>query len=243
MTDGRPETIENRWDVLYRDYPEVYDEFIRIGRDTSVYRHVFGSFPFTDKVVADIGSGTGRSTFAIARRAKHVIGVEPEIAMQRIARSEAERLELRNIEFVTGSGEKLPLPDRSVDIVTAFTLAIYPPQRFRYFAEEALRVVRSGGYVISVNVTPFWYGGDLAEVILGPERVTASNTEGVIDWIFVQGFGFEYADVESAQDYGSVDRLVGTYGFIFGRKAIDYVRAHQKTTIRWRNRIHFKHAV
>lgn len=22
-----PETIEGRWDILYRDYPEIYDEF------------------------------------------------------------------------------------------------------------------------------------------------------------------------------------------------------------------------
>jgi hypothetical protein len=23
----QPETIENRWDILYRDYPEIYDAF------------------------------------------------------------------------------------------------------------------------------------------------------------------------------------------------------------------------
>jgi hypothetical protein len=26
----RPETIENRWDILYEKYPEVYDEFASV---------------------------------------------------------------------------------------------------------------------------------------------------------------------------------------------------------------------
>ena len=26
----RPESIENRWDILYREYPEVYDEFASV---------------------------------------------------------------------------------------------------------------------------------------------------------------------------------------------------------------------
>jgi hypothetical protein len=26
----RPASIDNRWDVLYRDYPEIYDEFANV---------------------------------------------------------------------------------------------------------------------------------------------------------------------------------------------------------------------
>jgi len=28
----KPETIENRWDILYRDYPEVYEVFSLVKR-------------------------------------------------------------------------------------------------------------------------------------------------------------------------------------------------------------------
>jgi ubiquinone/menaquinone biosynthesis C-methylase UbiE len=240
VTNKKIDTVENRWDILYRDFPEVYDEFASIGSDSSVNDFIFRTFDFTNKDVVDVGSGTGKSTFAIAKLAKHVIGIEPEESMRRVAYEEANRIGLSSVDFIAGTGEEIPLPDKSVDIVTGFTLAIHPPERFRYFAQEAMRIVRHGGHVISVGVAPFWYGGDLAEVILGPSRVTQTDTEGVVDRILVQEFGFEYADVDSIQDYGSLDRIVRTYGFIFGRKAIDYLRKHNKTTIHWRNRIHFK---
>jgi ubiquinone/menaquinone biosynthesis C-methylase UbiE len=240
VTDNRIDTVENRWDILYRDYPEVYDEFVSIGDDSSINDFIFRTFDFANKKVVDVGSGTGKSTFALAKHAGRVIGIEPEESMRRVASQLAIQLGLTNIEFVAGTGESIPLADKSVDMVTAFTLAIHPPDRFRYFAQEAARIVRKGGSIISVGVTPFWYGGDLAEVILGPSRVTETDTEGVVDRILVQEFGFEYEDVDSIQQYGSLDKILRTYGFIFGSKAIDYLRKHNKTTIHWRNRIHFK---
>lgn len=64
----KPETIENRWDILYRDYPEVYEAFSKVKRrpakDLGKMLHIKG------KVVVDVASGTGRSTFALARLAK-----------------------------------------------------------------------------------------------------------------------------------------------------------------------------
>ncbi|PWU02572.1 MAG: hypothetical protein C5B53_01515 [Candidatus Melainabacteria bacterium] len=240
MNNQKIETVENRWDILYRDYPQVYDEFAGIGRDASVNHFIFQNFDLTGRVVVDVGSGTGKSTFALARHAKHVIGIEIEESMRRVASDQAKQLEISNVEFLAGSGEAIPLTDNSCDMVTAFTLAIHPPEGFRVFAQEALRIVRTGGSVISVGITPFWYGGELAEVILGPSRVTETDTEGVVDRILVEEFGFEFKDVDSIQDYGSLDRIIRTYGFIFGRKAIDYLRQHNKTTIHWKNRIHFK---
>jgi len=35
MEKQKPESIENRWDILYRDYPEVYDEFAVVPRTPS----------------------------------------------------------------------------------------------------------------------------------------------------------------------------------------------------------------
>src|SRR5262249_21908712 len=109
--DREVETVENRWDILYRDFPAVYDEFVSIGTDSSINDYIFSAFDFTDKKVADIGSGTGKSTFAIAKHAKHAIGIEPEVAMRRVACEQAEQLQLTNVEFLAGTGEEIPLPD------------------------------------------------------------------------------------------------------------------------------------
>lgn len=242
MTGHKIETVENRWDILYRDYPEVYEEFASIGKSNSspINDFILSKIDVAGKHVVDVGSGTGKSTFTLAKFAKHVIGVEPEEAMRRLACEQAKKLGLSNIEFIAGTGEEIPLADKSTDIVAGFTLAIHPPNRFRYFAQEALRITKPGGYIFSVGIAPYWYGGELAEIILGYGRTTETNDEGIVDKILVQEFGFDYEDVDWIQDFGSLGKILRTYGFIFGRKAIDYLRQHNKTTIHWKNRIHFK---
>jgi hypothetical protein len=47
-------------------------------------------------------------------------------------------------------------------------------------------------------------------------------------------------DVFMDQDYGTVERVVRTYGFIHSERAIDYIREHNLTTIRWKFRARFK---
>jgi ubiquinone/menaquinone biosynthesis C-methylase UbiE len=233
MPKSRPETIENRWDVLYRDFPEVYDEFVLVPTVGGV--DLLEMFDFKDKIVVDVGSGSGFSTFKFAPVAKEVIGVEIEDAMRELAEEIVRKAGHQNVRFVKGDARSMNLPNDSADIVTAWTLAIHPPAGFRDFIREAERVVRSGGLIVSVMVPPGWYGGELRDVIALDE-----DNAQAIDDIFVNEFGFEYQDVDFVQDFGSVDKAVRTYGFIFGRNAIAYITEHEMTSIRRRDRVHFK---
>jgi SAM-dependent methyltransferase len=88
--------------------------------------------------VADIGAGTGIFTRVLAELGHDVLAVEPDERMRR-------RLLERNpgIVAVAGSAESLPLPDASLDAVTA-------AQAHHWFAndgahEEIARVLRPGG--------------------------------------------------------------------------------------------------
>ena len=56
----------------------------------------------------------------------------------------------------------------------------------------------------------------------------------------MQRLGFAYRDIEFKADYGSVAEAVATYGFIYGRKAIDYLVAHNKRSIRWKPRLYYQ---
>jgi ubiquinone/menaquinone biosynthesis C-methylase UbiE len=228
----RPETIENRWDVLYRDYPEVYTEFASVPSVGGV--DLLRRFDFKDKVVVDVGSGSGLSTFRFARVATRVVGVELEDAMRELAEANARRTGVSNVRFVKGDARSIPLPDSSADVVTAWTLAVHPPEGFRDFIREAERVTRPGGWVVSVQVAPGWYGGELSHLIGDDENLR------IIDDIFVREFGFRYEDVDFIQDFGSVEKMLRTYGFIYGHKAIDYIKQHRMTAVRRRDRVHFK---
>jgi SAM-dependent methyltransferase len=88
--------------------------------------------------VVDVGAGTGLFTRLLDGRARTVIAVEPSTAMLT-----ALRAALPGVEAVEGTGERMPLPDASADIVT-FAQAWHWVDAPAATAEVA-RVLRPGG--------------------------------------------------------------------------------------------------
>ena len=233
------ETIENDWDALFRDYPEIYDEFASVEMRPPIVASINAHFPLQGKVVLDVGCGTGRPTLKIAEYASSVIGVEPERSMRDVAVGRARERAITNVEFLAGRAEDLPLPDHSVDMVVAVTMqTLHNEENIRRFVQEAERVVKPGGSIVSVDIMPGWYGGELGPVIYGgPRRLVPGDEER--DKGF-GGLGFSHSDFDCLHDYGSVEKAVRTYGFIFGRNAIDYLRENEKTVIKFRYRMYYK---
>jgi ubiquinone/menaquinone biosynthesis C-methylase UbiE len=88
--------------------------------------------------VLDLGAGTGKLTRQLVARGAHVVAVEPDPDM----RATFAHV-LPGVEMLDGRAESIPLPDGSVDVVTA-------GQAFHWFdLDEALpemhRVTRPGG--------------------------------------------------------------------------------------------------
>jgi hypothetical protein len=100
------------------------------------------------------------------------------------------------------------------------------------------RVVRPGGFVLRADVAPGWYGGKLNPVITGRPR-DETPAVGSRDHVLAQ-LGYEAMDVYLDQAYGTVERMVRTYGFIHSARVIDYIREHNVTTIRWKFRARFQ---
>ncbi len=228
---SRPESIENRWDLLYRDYPEVYEEFMNTPHHPTIYEQLPGIIDLRGKRIADVGAGTGISSLALAQSARQVIGIERETAMLRKAQEKARGDGAERVTFLHGDTLALPLADNSVDLVTGITLALYPPEKYRAFIREGLRVAK--GSVVYLGIPPGWYGGDLYDVIEVAEKV-----DDEVDRILIDEFQFTYQDIFSDQEYGTVEHIVSTYGFIFGSKAIAYLKREKKTAIRWKFRVY-----
>jgi SAM-dependent methyltransferase len=229
---SRPESIENRWDILYRDYPEVYEAFSNTPYHPTIYEQLAGIIDLRGKCIADVGAGTGISSLALAQDARQVIGIEREPAMLRQA-----QLKVRgeNVIFLGGDALRLPLADDAVDLVTGITLAIYPPEGYRDFIHEGLRVAK--GPVFYVGIPPGWYGGDLYDVI---EDLYKGEVDAEVDRIFLEEFQFAYQDIFSDQEYGTVENIVNLYGFIFGKKVIAHLKRERTTTIRWKFRVYWR---
>ncbi|GAB3609900.1 class I SAM-dependent methyltransferase [Humibacter ginsengiterrae] len=63
--------------------------------------------------VVDVGAGTGKLTRALAAGDREVVAVDPSTQMLEVLRSTVP-----GVQTLVGSGERMPLPDESVDAVT-----------------------------------------------------------------------------------------------------------------------------
>ena len=232
---SRPESIENRWDILYCEYPEVYEAFMSVPYQPSIFEQVPEIIDLCGKTIADVGAGTGKSSLALAKIARQVIGIEYEPAMLLQARQKAQDEESSRVIFLSGDALAIPLATNSVDIVTGFTLALFPPEQYRDFIREGLRVAK--GKLVYVGISPGWYGGDLDYVIENPFK---GKFDVEMDRIFIEEFQFAFQDVFSDQEYGTIENIVSIYGFIFGKKVIAHLKKENKTAVQWKYRVYWK---
>ena len=86
----------------------------------------------------DLGAGTGMLAAGLLSRGLDVVGVEPDDRMRTVL---AEVLGDRNA--LAGTAEAIPVPDNSVDLVTAGQMWHWVNQR--HAAAEVARVLRPGG--------------------------------------------------------------------------------------------------
>ena len=98
-------------------------------------------------VVLDLGSGGGIDVLLSARRVSptgKAYGLDMTDEMLALARENQETSGLRNVEFLKGEIENIPLPDESVDVILSncvINLSADKDQVLR----EAYRVLRPGG--------------------------------------------------------------------------------------------------
>ena len=99
--------------------------------------------------VLDLGSGAGLDCFLAAKQvgeSGHVIGVDMTPEMLARARSNAARLNSRNVEFRAGFLEALPVESASIDVIISNCVINLSPDKPRVFREMA-RVLKPGGRI------------------------------------------------------------------------------------------------
>jgi len=99
------------------------------------------------EVVLDLGSGGGIDVLLSARRVGSTgkaYGVDMTDEMLELARKNAAEAGAKNVEFLKGEIESVPLPDGSVDVIVSNCVINLSADKDRVFA-EAYRVLKPGG--------------------------------------------------------------------------------------------------
>lgn len=97
-----------------------------------------------DKIVLDIASGSGYGTNKLAKHAKKIYGVD--INKDAIKYSK-NNYQTKNTEFIQGSATKIPLKDKTVDIVISFE-TIEHIEDYSKFMQEIKRVLKDDGILV-----------------------------------------------------------------------------------------------
>lgn len=133
----------NDW-LTYVVAPDVYDQLPFHGWDS---KELTDLVDFTNKIVMDIGSGTGRQALLAAPTARVVYAVEPVGNLRFFLNEKARNLGFDNVHPVEGLLEDLPFHNDFADIIMGgHVFGEYLDGEYR----ELTRVTRPGGMIILI---------------------------------------------------------------------------------------------
>ena len=132
------------------------------------------------KRTLDIGCGGGLLAEELARVGAVVSGIDPSRESLAAARAHAEAAGLR-IEYVAGTGERIPFPDAAFDIASCCDVLEHVDDLPRVIAETA-RVLRPGGVFFYDTLNRTWRSWLVAIKLLQEWRWTSLMPPGLHDW-------------------------------------------------------------
>lgn len=124
--------------------PEVMSEKCDFIRGWNKER-LFELADLTDKVVLDVGAGSGRLTFAAAEKAAWVYASEPVSTLREYMRDKIAKESIRNIRVLDGLVTELPFPDNTFDVVMSGHVI---GDDYDNEIAEITRVCKSGGWLL-----------------------------------------------------------------------------------------------
>ncbi|MFC1935220.1 arsenite methyltransferase [Chloroflexota bacterium] len=156
------------------------------------------------EVVMDLGSGGGIDCFLASRAVGpqgRVIGIDMTPEMIELARSNAMKLGVTNVEFHLGEMENLPFESNTVDAVISNCVICLSPDKDAVL-REALRVLKPGG---RIHVSDMMLVGELPQAIKDDPQRWAECVSGADQRETYLGrlaaAGFQGIAVEAEESY------------------------------------------
>jgi ArsR family transcriptional regulator len=102
-------------------------------------------------VIADLGAGEGAFSLLLAQRASKVIAVDTSANMIEVAREQAHRAGIQNIEYRLGDMEELPIEDATVDLAF-FSQSLHHALHPARAIHEAARILKPSGRIVILDL-------------------------------------------------------------------------------------------
>ncbi len=195
------DSIAEKWNVIRSEY---FEERLK-------YK-LLSLTNIKDKVVADLGCGTGFVSLALVNEASIVFSVDNSSNMLRNLKVNASEKNYKNLYLIKSSLDNLTLFDESVDIIF-INMALHHIKDAKKAISEMHRVLKKDGSVIISDVRE--HDGEWAREEMFDEWLGFSN-EQIINWLEETGFNniqIENTDL-SCKGYSSKGEYTETGIFI-----------------------------
>jgi SAM-dependent methyltransferase len=159
------------------------------------------------EVVLDLGSGGGVDVLLSARRVApggKAYGLDMTDEMLTLARENAKDAGAKNVEFLKGEIEAIPLPDDHVDVIISNCVINFSTQKERAIA-EAFRVLKPGGRFAVSDVVFLGDKGALSDEVVLSAELWVSCASGALEEAeyeaLLSAAGFVAVSVETTHAY------------------------------------------
>ena len=146
--------------------------------------------------VVDLGSGAGNDCFvarAITGSAGKVIGLEMTKEMLNRAEQNLKKLPFKNVHFILGDIENIPLEGNIADVVISNCVLNLVPDKPKAFA-EIFRILKSGGHF---SVSDIVIDGEIPDNIRSAAEIYAGCIGSAIQKI-------EYLELINQSGFGNI---------------------------------------
>ncbi len=167
------DSVAEKWNVIRSEYFEERLKYKLLSL-TNV----------KDKVVADLGCGTGFVSLALSNEASIVFSVDNSRNMLKQLKVNALDKNYKNIYLIKSSLDNLSLFDESVDVIF-INMALHHIKDAEKAISEMYRVLKKDGVVIISDVME--HDGEWAREEMFDEWLGFSN-EQIINWLEETGF-------------------------------------------------------
>ncbi|MGJ0907298.1 class I SAM-dependent methyltransferase [Clostridium botulinum] len=174
------DSIAPNWNVIRSEY---FEERLK-------YK-ILSITNIKDKIVGDLGCGTGFVSLAVANEASIVFSIDNSINMLKELSASASKKDYKNIYPIKSSLDNLAIFDESLNVVF-INMALHHIKNAKKAIEEMYRVLKKDGVVVISDVRE--HNGEWAKEEMFDEWLGFSK-EQMTNWL--EDAGFQNIEIEN----------------------------------------------